>query len=141
MSKSSSIPEKQSRERISDDRIFFIELGFGNDSHGQVRSPLPFSVVLDFDVPCSMHHIMHYAYPPKRIKKSVVDEGRDQSVQERDRIQFDTVHTTAHTGREFCPFVSACFFFFFLLFRGIHFDKNPPPTLPDPHPHREVTMR
>ena len=24
-------------ERISDDRIFFIELGFGNDSHGQVR--------------------------------------------------------------------------------------------------------
>ena len=44
MSSSSATPgpdavvgRHQRDERIRDDKIFFIELGFGNDSHGQVR--------------------------------------------------------------------------------------------------------
>ncbi|KAL3799874.1 hypothetical protein ACHAW5_004386 [Stephanodiscus triporus] len=37
MTSSSATPSSapRQRDRISDDRIFFIELGFGNDSHGQ----------------------------------------------------------------------------------------------------------
>lgn len=125
-----AVGRQQRDERISDDKIFFIELGFGNDSHGQVRRcsafislfapPISF-VFFVRTMRCSAGRMAESMSSPRRVQSphtiltrsrtshampihphcgAVVHQGRRQGVSQRHRIQLHPVHQAPDPRRE-----------------------------------------